>query len=107
VLSPTVEEIFWQTVDGWKTRQARIRILCRQQPREFCFTAKVKTIAGTSVTFYDAETEQEQRIDFHDAEFRQLDPELEVKIAFGAVWDSEDLLEHHVGCVFKELREAN
>ena len=104
---PTVEEIFWQTIDDWKTRQARIRILCRQQPREFCFTAKVKTFAGTSVTFYDPETDQEQRIDFHGAEFRQLDPELEAKIAFGAVWRSENLLEPHVSCVLKELCEAN
>jgi hypothetical protein len=70
VASP--DEIFWKTVEGWRSRQARIEIACTQQPYEHAVLGTVADFTtGVSVTFRDTKTEEElPPMDFRRAEIR-------------------------------------
>ena len=98
------DEIFWNTVEAWNTRRARIAIECSQQPFEERFVGTVSHINGSSVTFREVKTGEELTLVFESAEIRihPFEP-IEAVIAFGAVWEPEN--EPFVSCVLTELRD--
>jgi hypothetical protein len=103
------DEIFWNSVEAWNTRQARIAIECGQQPFEERFVGTVSHINGSSVTFREIKTEEDKTEEeltlvFESAGIRihPFEP-IEAVIAFGAVWEPEN--EPFVSCVLTELRD--
>jgi hypothetical protein len=65
-----INEHFWEAVEVWKLRQARIEIACRQQPNEKTVVATVASfIKNSSVTFRDAETEEELTMVFEQQRY--------------------------------------
>jgi hypothetical protein len=101
---PLPDEIFWNKVNTWKTRQARISIECWHQSSEKRFEGTVSNICGCSVTFRETGSEEELTFDFDGAEirFHPCEP-MEAVVAFGAMWEPE--VEPFVLSIFTELRD--
>ena len=99
----TPNEMFWETVKDWKTRQSLIRVVCSQQPSEIRVQGRISDVSGLSITFLETNTNEEVIMNLEGAEFRHHPFDLvEAKCAFAAIWDDETL---SGSCVFTESLE--